>query len=419
MEEGIRTLGITVGRRAIDPEEEAALVPIEQHRARILAAVRRLAPVRTATSDALGKALAEMVVSPIDLPPFRSSAMDGFAVRAQDITGASEDTPVRLRVVGEARMGSAGDVDVSEGEAVVMPTGGVVPPGSDAVVPIELCDRRGDEVDVLRELPSGKHVRPAGEDVRKGDGLVGYGFRLKPADIGALASAGIDAVDVIPAARVGILSTGDELVAPGEDLADGQIYDSNRLTLAALVEDFGATPIQGRAVGDDPTALIAALDELAPNVDLFVCSGGVSMGERDPVKAAFAGGGDIQFAQVAMQPGRPQAFGAWRGRPFFGLPGNPVSVFVSFEVFVRPALLEMMGRFDERGIVMLPLYGELHAPRTRTRFARVRFEQDGVAPTGTNQSNLLVALSRADGLVEVPAGRTFGDGHWVPVIKLR
>ncbi len=409
--------------RGLDPEEEVPLLPVAEHRAGILDGVERLAVRSIALEDALGCVLAADVIAPADLPPFVSSAMDGYAVRSSDIASASSDEPTRLRFAGEVAMGAPASVVVGEGECVAVSTGCVVPAGADAVVPVELTIGDGDQVRVLRALPPGKHVRPAGEDIRAGATLLAAGRRLFPPDIGALAACGLGAVDVIPRARVGVISTGDELVRPPRALREGQIYDSNAFALSACVREAGGDPIDAGPVGDDPQRLIAALDRVASDVDAFVCSGGVSMGTRDPVKRAFeglgSGGGsrlgEVAFANVAMQPGRPQAFGHWRGKPFFGLPGNPISVYVSFEVFVRPALAKMMGRADERPSVDAILDGELDAPKTRTRFARVRIRVDGdryvATPEGGHQSNLLVTFARADGLIEIPAGTSIARGQ--------
>lgn len=412
--------------RPRDPEEEVPLLPIAAHLQRILDAVAPLPSVRLPLSEVIGCVAAADVRSPAALPPFASSAMDGYAVRAADIATASEEAPVALRVNGEVRMGAGAGAHVEEGTAVLIPTGGVVPPGCDAVVPVELTDRRGDDILVLRALPAGKHVRPAGEDVAAGDIVIARGRRLRAPDVGVAAACGSPDIEVVPRVRVGVLATGDELVRPGGILGDGQIHDANTFTLMACVEEAGGIPVDGGPVGDAGGALIAALDAIAPDVDAFVCSGGVSMGERDPVKAAFAGDasrGSVAFANVGMQPGRPQAFGAYRGKPLWGLPGNPISVYVSFAVFVRPALAVMMGRTDEPASVDAVLTDPLDAPRTRTRYARVRLERDGdrllARPEGGHQSNLLATFARADGLVAVEAGTTIGAGEPCRVLLIR
>jgi molybdopterin molybdotransferase len=305
-------------------------------------------------------------------------------------------------------MGRGDDLRVPPGGCVAVPTGGRIPLDADAVVPVEHTAGDGDRVLVLRPAEPGRHVRPAGEDVTAGVVLVTGGRALGPGDLGLLASAGLPSVSVIPRARVGILSTGDELVDPGADRGDATIYDANAFTLHGAVLEAGAVPLPLGRIPDDPDRLAEALTEAAPDVDLLISSGGVSVGERDPVAGAVEAMDDVELVEVAMQPGKPQAFGAVGGRPYFGLPGNPVSVFVSFEVFVRPALMRMMGRPEERPDVTAELEGDVGGPPEKVRFARVRLRRDGdrwvAAPIGGRHSNLLSTVSRANGLAVVPAG---------------
>jgi molybdopterin molybdotransferase len=406
-----------------DPEEEVPLLAIDTYLERILASVRPGPVVDVPLAKAWGLVAASDVRATADLPPFRSSAMDGYAVRSADVSGANEAAPAALGVTGEVRMGAPTALSVEPGAAVVVPTGGVVPDGADAVIPVELTARDGGRVLVFRAVPANKHVRPAGEDVKAGDIIVGAGRRLRAPDLGVLAASGYATATVHRPVRVGIVSTGDELVRPGRALGEAQIYDSNAFTLIGAVRDAGLEPVDGGPATDEPGSLVAALDAIADEVDAFVCSGGVSMGERDPVKRAFEDGSDIAFANVAMQPGRPQAFGSWRGKPFFGLPGNPISVFVSFEAFVRPALMKMAGRTDARPTVDAVLEGELEAPKTRGRFARVRVRRDGgrfiATPEGGHQSNLLATFARADGLTFVAAGTRIGQGQTCRVTLIR
>jgi molybdopterin molybdotransferase len=421
-------VGLAVDRLVkppIDPEEEAPLLPIDDYLAHILERIDVLVPTTTLLDDAWGCVLAEDVRAPRDLPPFVSSAMDGYAVRASDVAVATHDDPVALRIAGEVRIGAPPAIAVGAGEAITIATGAMVPDGADAVVPVELTARSGDDrVLVLRPVPSGKHVRPAGEDVRAGDVLVSAGRRLRAPDLGALAAAGCATVRAVPRATVGVVATGDELVRPGRGLSEGQIYDSNTFTVIGAVNEADAIALDGGVVRDDPGALTDALDAIADDVDAFVCSGGVSMGERDPVKAAFRADDAVAFFNVGMQPGRPQAFGSWRGKPLFGLPGNPISVFVSFEVFVRPALMKMMSRLnDARPTIDATLGGDLEAPRTRTRYARVKVRRDGdryiATPEGGHQSNLLATFARADGLAVVPAGTKISRGERCRVLLIR
>jgi molybdopterin molybdotransferase len=406
-----------------DHDSGVGLVPFEEARARILRGIEPLPPVRLPLRDAHGLALAEEVRTPRDLPPFPSSAMDGYAVRSADVAEAAAERPVSLRIVGEVAMGAPPDVPVGPGEAVRIPTGGAIPSGADAVVPTEACVPDEETVAVLQPSPRGEHVRPAGEDVPAGGVLLEAGRALGGPELGLIASAGIPEVSVRPRARVGIVSTGDEVVRPEEPAGYGQIYDANAFTLHGAVLEAGATPVDLGPVPDDPERL---LDVLAgrDEVDAVVSSGGVSVGERDPVKAAFRERGEVTFLEVAMQPGKPQAFGRVEGRPYFGLPGNPVSVFVSFEAFVRPALRTMMGLPPNRPQVTAVLEDELRGPKGKTMFARVRCRWDGerwvASPTGARRSNLLATVVRANGLAIVPAGvEALAPGEACTVVLFR
>lgn len=406
-----------------DHDTGAPLVPLDEARARALSRIERLPPADLPLPDAHGCVLALDLRATMDLPPFTSSSMDGFAVRAADVAGAAPDRPVALRMVGAVRMGFPAEEVVEAGQAVAVPTGGQVPGGADAVVPVEQTIPEADRVLVLAPVPAGGFVRPAGEDVPAGGVLVPAGKRLLAADLGLLASAGVASVPVHPPARVGILSTGDELVDPGAPVGPGRVPDANAATLHGCVMEAGAVPVVLGRVPDDPVALARALTD-AEEVDVVVSSGGVSVGERDPVRAALGASDDVEFLDVAMQPGKPQAFGAVGGRPYFGLPGNPVSVFVSFEVFVRPALMTMMGRPPGRPEVTATLEAEVTGPREKVQFARVRLRRSNGAwvasPTGGRRSNLMATMSRADGLAVIPVGvETAAAGTSVRVILVR
>ncbi|MGH2677829.1 MAG: molybdopterin molybdotransferase MoeA [Actinomycetota bacterium] len=410
--------------RPHDRETGAPLVPLDEARRRALALVTPLLPADLPLRDAHGCVLAGDVVAPFDLPPFASSAMDGYAVRAADVSGAGAGRPAALRLVGRVRMGERPTVTVHPGGCLAVPTGGRIPHGADAVVPVEHCVVEGERVLVLRPTEPGRFVRPAGEDVRAGELLVPAGRTLRAGDLGLLAAAGLAEAPVIPPARVGILSTGDELVEPGRARGEAAIFDANAFTLHGSVVEAGAVPVPLGRVPDDGARLAAALAEAAPAVDLLVSSGGVSVGERDPVADAFTEEGAVELLEVAMQPGKPQAFGSVGARPYFGLPGNPVSVFVSFEMFVRPALMRMMGRPEDRPEVTATLEGEVGGPPEKVRFARVGLRRQGeewlAAPTGGRQSNLLATVSRANGLAVVPAGTPqLGAGDRCTVIVFR
>lgn len=403
--------------------EDGDLLPLEAYRDLILSRVEPLPPAELPLRDAFGRVLAGDVRAAADIPAFASSAMDGFAVRAGDAASASLASPVRLRVAGAVEMGRPPAVPVGAGEAVRIPTGGAIPEGADAVVPIEDCHVDGGHVLVLSAPGAGAFVRPAGQDVRSGEVLVPAGRRLLGPDLGLLATAGLASASVHPRARVAVLSTGDELVEPGGPLGPGQLHDANAFTLWGAVLEAGGEPVSLGAVPDEPPAVREALLRAGP-VHAYVTSGGVSVGERDPVKGAFRGG-EVEFHRVAIQPGMPQAFGRLDSRPFFGLPGNPVSAFVSFELFVRPALLRMMGRRDLfRPEVIARLEGEIPGLPTKARLARVRVHPDDggwtAVPTGGPGSNLLSTVGRANGLAVVPPGTAaLGAGDRCRVMLFR
>jgi molybdopterin molybdotransferase len=293
------------------------------------------------------------------------------------------------------------------------------------VVPIENADGDDDLVRLFESVPAGRHVRPQGEDVRTGDLLVSAGKRLGAPEIGLLANAGVPHPLVHPRPRVIVFSTGDELIAPTETPSFGQIRDANAYTLFGALREAGAIPVLAGIVRDDPEQLKDAVLAYEIQADAFVSSGGVSVGERDVVKAAFYRRGDVVFSKVAMQPGMPQGFGFVEGKPFFGLPGNPVSVFVSFEMFVRPAILKMMGRGQlSRPEVAATLGGEISGPTGKTVFARVEVARgaDGwtATPTGGRGSNLISTVARANGLAVLPPGvGSMAAGERVTVLLFR
>lgn len=393
-----------------DHDSGEGLVPVEEARERVLSRIEPLPPLELSLTDAYGCVAVEDITARDDMPGFASSAMDGFAVRASDVAEATPATPVELKVVGKAMIGLRPDVTVGMGEAVAIATGAPIPAGADCVVPVENTESPDeDRVRVFEEVTQGRHVRPRAEDAREGDLLVPAGKRLGAPELGLLANAGIAHPLVRPRPRVIVLSTGDELIPPIEDPAFGQIHDSNAYTLFGALREVGAIPVLAGIVKDDPDALKEMILAYEIQADAFVSSGGVSVGERDVVKAAFAGRGEVEFTRVAMQPGMPQGFGFVEGKPFFGLPGNPVSVFVSFEIFVRPAILKMMGRGSlGRPTIEATLAGDLRRLRGKTQYARVevtRGDEGWVAtPTGGRGSNLISTISRANGLAVIPAG---------------
>ncbi len=398
------------GRTLHDHESGEGLVSVEDARDRVLSRIEPLPPLELPLTDALGCVAVEDITARDDMPSFASSAMDGFAVRASDVAHASPDAPVEMKVVGKAMIGLRPDVTVGMGEAVAIATGAPIPAGADCIVPVENTESPDeDRVRVSEAVAQGRHVRPRGEDAREGDVLVPAGKRLGAPELGLLANAGVPHPLVRPRPRVIVLSTGDELIAPTEAATFGQVHDSNAYTLFGALREAGATPVLAGIVRDDPEALKETIASYEIQADAFVSSGGVSVGERDVVKAAFAGRGDVEFTRVAMQPGMPQGFGFVEGKPFFGLPGNPVSVFVSFEVFVRPAILKMMGRTSiGRPTIEATLTDEIRGPRGKVQYARVEVGRgdDGwvATPTGGRGSNLISTVSRANGLAVIPVG---------------
>lgn len=398
---------------------------VHEVRAFILDEIRTLAPIELHLQEAYGCVLAADVVAELDIPPFSSSAMDGYAIRATDARRTSADEPVMLRVVGRAPVGRPAEVTVGGGEAVRIATGAPVPAGADCVVPIEHCVVEGSLVHVLRPFDDGANVRPAGQDVRAGQTLVPAGRRISAGELGLLASSGHASVLVHPRPRVVVLSTGDELVEPGRPASFGMVRDANSFTLYGGLRDVGAVPYLAGIIRDEEEALKNEVLGLAARADCFISSGGVSVGERDVVKKAFFRRGDIDFYRVAMQPGMPQAFGMVEDTPYFGLPGNPVSVFVSFEVFVRPALLKMMGRRDIfRPEIWAVVETDISGPGEKVQFARVRVWRDKgqwrAASTGPSGSNLLATVTKANGLAIVPAGmETAEAGSRVRVMLFR
>ncbi len=408
-----------------DHDSGEGLISVDEARERVLSKIDPLPPLALPLTDAYGCVVVEDQIARVDLPEFPSSGMDGFAVRAADLEGAGPDSPTELKVVGRAMIGQRPDATVGAGEAVKIATGAPIPAGADAIVPIENAEEDGALVRLFEQPAAGRHVRPRGEDVREGDVLVPAGKRLGAPELGLLANAGVPHPLVRPRPRVIVLSTGDELIPPTETTEFGQVRDANAYTLFGALRDAGATPVLAGIVRDDPDALKETVLSHELQADAFVSSGGVSVGERDVVKAAFFRRGDVEFYKVAMQPGMPQGFGAIEGKPFFGLPGNPVSVFVSFEVFVRPAILKMMGRTNlGRPEVTATLTEDVRGPRGKTQFARVevtRGDQGWVAtPTGGRGSNLISTISRANGLAVIPAGTVVASaGESVKVLLFR
>ena len=403
--------------------DDTQLVPLSEHLQTVVDAVRPLSPIDLALLDAAGCAVAVDVVAHEDVPPFDNSAMDGYAVTTEQADGW---LPVR----GEVAAGADPMVSVEPGTAVRVMTGAVVPAGANAIVPVELVEEDSDQIR-LQQLPQpGAHVRRAGESVRAGDTVLVAGTVLDAASIGMLAALGYSYVTVYPQPRVVVVSTGDELLEPGVQRMPGAIYDANSYVLTVLARQTGAVTVRRMVASDDRQLLRDTIEELLPHADLMVTTGGVSAGRYDLVKVVLAELGDVRFQKVGMRPGMPQAFGfieADPGRviPCFGLPGNPVSAYVSFEVFVRPAIRRLQGRRDlSRPRISAGLEAPLQSVADKVEFVRVTLRRrDGdwqARPTGDQGSGILRSLVEADGLAEVPIGRDSMDvGERVVVHLLR
>lgn len=410
-----------------------AAVAVEVHRDAILAAIPLLAPHPVAVAEAGGAVLAQDVHALVPIPAWDNSAMDGYAVRAADTVGAqdgdgagvlgSEDAGVRLRIVADLPAGSSADPALAPGETARIMTGAVLPSDADAVVQLELTDRTdtlaevADDVTVLAEVAPGTHVRRAGEDRRVGDLIATAGTLVTPEVISAVVSAGHGQVTVRARPRVVVIATGSELAGPGAALTRGLIPDSNSLLIAGLARRFGAEVVTATRVGDDPAELAAAL-ALHTECDVVVLTGGVSAGAFDPVKRLFTGSEAVRFTKVAMQPGKPQAFGVLEdGRVLFGLPGNPVSAWVSFQVFVRQALLTMQGARDTSAVAIpARTLARWRTPDGRRQYLPAQIASDGegrltvtpVAALGSG-SHLVGSLAAANGYAVVPASPGVGE----------
>jgi molybdopterin molybdotransferase len=394
------------------------LLSIDEALRRVLARVAPLEAERVPVGAAAGRVLAEDAVAVVDLPPFRSSAMDGYALRA-------EDTPGRLPVVFRIAAGRPAETPLEPGESMAISTGGSVPEGADSVVPIELVAEIDNELDVSKQVVEGANVRPIGGDVHKGETVLAAGTRVGAAQVGALAAAGLAEVAVARRPRVIVLSTGTELRAPGETLEPGQIYESNGAMLEAAFRAAGAEVERLGPVADDESEHRRAL-ERGLEADVLVSSGGVSVGPHDLVRRILAElGVEEDFWGVAVRPGKPLAFGA-RGRTLvFGLPGNPVSSLVSVELFVRPALRALQGEADPGpDYEVARLASPLRRNTARDELARARTSREGdgimLEPLSGQESHMIARAAGADALVFVPLGEgELAAGEQVRFLRLR
>jgi molybdopterin molybdotransferase len=382
---------------------------VDEHVERILETVQPLPPYDQPLLEALGLPVSEQIASTVDVPGFDNSAMDGYAVCFDDVATATADHPVHLPVVGEVAAGQTSLYAMSPGTAVRIMTGAPVPQGADTVVAVEQTDGGVANVRIHQAPTPGKHIRRRGEDVQAGDVLLEAGSVLGPRQLGLLASIGRATVSARPRPRVVIMSTGSELREPGTPLGHDSIYDANSYMIAAAARKAGAIAYRVGIVSDDPQEFTEALSDQLVRADIVVTSGGVSKGQYDIVKEVLGQLGTVTFGEVAMQPGKPQGFGVVGedATPIFTLPGNPVSSYVSFEVFVAPAIRRMLGRTPYRRPVVRAICDKTFssAPGKR-QFVRGFFEVDPqgahVVPVGGHGSHLLGDLAEANALIVVP-----------------
>jgi molybdopterin molybdotransferase len=379
------------------------MLSVAEARARVLSGVGVLEGVERPVREAYGLVAARDLAAPHALPRFANSAMDGFAVRAVDVAGASEADPKSLRLVGEVRAGDPGDLEISSKEAARIMTGAPLPRGADAIVPVEVTEERDRRVLIRVPSHEAQHVRPAGDDVDEGAIVVRAGSKLGAGELAILASLGISPVPVHRRPLVAVITSGDELVDPEQPVRPGEIRDSNSVALAALVHEAGAELMPGGRVEDRREAVIYALERAAEEGDLVISSGGVSVGRYDFVKDAVVKLGRIDAWKVAMQPGKPVVVGEVRGVPFLGLPGNPVSIHVGFEQFVRPAIRKLSGCSELLRPTLIATLTERVTKRPgRLHFVRIRLsETDGrwrATPTGPQGSHIQSSLVGAHGV---------------------
>jgi len=404
------------------------LVSVDDYREGILAGLEPLDPITLPLADSHGCVLADDVVAPWPLPSFDNSSMDGYAVIASDVSSAAETSPVTLTVIDDVPAGSRADVALRPGCAVRIMTGAPIPSGTDCIVPVEVTDAGTDSVEIRERVAAGSYIRRAGEDVIIGDVVVRAGTLLSSRQLAVIAAVGKGHVVVYPRPRVAVLSTGSELVEPGTPLSKGMISDSNSFLLVSAANEAGAQAYRVPPVPDDAEAFSAAISDQLHRADLILTSGGVSMGAYDTVKEVFSSYGTVEFTKVAMHPGMPQGHGVVGESdderiPVITLPGNPVSSYISFQNFVRPAINKLRGLGStDRPRLAAEVTKPLDSPQSKRQFARGRFLDDGrVEPVGGGQgSHVIGGLAQADCLIVIPEGVAHvNTGDTVDVVDLR
>lgn len=376
----------------------------------VLENISILEPKDVSISDSLGLIVVEDVSSEENIPPFDNSAMDGFAVRSKDTISASPKNPATLLLRGETLMaGNIPKVKLKEKTAVGIMTGAPIPLGADTVIPVEFCKKLEDRVIIYTHYPANMNIRKAGEDIRRGDKVLERNTLIYPADIGVLASLGMEKIKVFSKPIVAILCTGDELVDIKTPLSPGKIRSSNTYSLSAQVKEVGAIPLEYGIIKDNTEEIKEKITDALERADLIITSGGVSMGERDIVKNIVTEiGAELKFWKIAQRPGLPMAFWVFEKKPFFGLPGNPVSVMVCFENYIRPSIFKMMNKkFQPRQIIKAKMAHPVKSKKGRVHYLRVIVykERDElwVKTTGDQGSGILRSMARANGLLTVPA----------------
>jgi len=381
------------------------------------------------TAEAVGRVTAGHVYAPYSLPSFRRSTMDGYAVRAADTYGASASLPAFLTVIGEVRMGEAATIEVGKGEATIVHTGGMIPESADAVVQVELTQKMDErkefphEIEVLKAMAVGQNVLQVGEDVQEGEEILPAGHRLRPQDLGGLLALGITEVAVSRRPRVGILATGDEVVDPGQATQPGEIRDINSYTVSGQTQQAGGTPVRGGIIPDELERMQAAAEQMLAENDMLVMSAGSSVSARDMTVKVIEGLGNpgVLLHGVATRPGKPTIVGAVEGKPVLGLPGNPVSAVIQFDMFGVPAIYWLQGLKGRprQGNVWARLAQNLASETGREDYVPARLEdgEEGLAAVPVfGKSNLIYTLVNADGLIKVPLNKGgVPAGEWVEV----
>ena len=383
------------------------MISFEEALNNILSRVQPLGLEKVFLLESLGKIIGEDIYAWRDIPPLDNSAMDGYALRFEDIRESSKDHPARLKVIEDLPAGCVSKKTVGKGQAVRIMTGAPIPKGVDTVVPVEETRKEDGFALIFKAIPQGENIRRAGEDVKKGDRVISKGDVIRPAEVGMLSSVGRSSILVYQKPLVAILCTGDELVDVDENLSESKIISSNSYTLAAQVKDCGAVPVQLGIARDRKEEIREKLRQ-GIRADVIISSAGVSVGDYDFSKEALNDlGMEMAFWQVSMKPGKPLAFGTIQGKPVFGLPGNPVSSMISFEEFVRPSLLKMMGhRQVFRPVIEAVLQEEIRKTTGRRHFIRafISFKEGSYSATTTGDqgSGILMSMLKANGLIMIP-----------------